>query len=197
MKLTTRFEADAYLARLEAAHAREPLRTIPLLLARTAALAPHLITAHPTSREGLAEFRAACAATWPDMPAPTRGEVKDAVQYLHRRHLAPPWWGRTFEPSPHEWRRRVEAAAQLEGLPPYVVTVAVHAATLPRSVTEHPFTRRAWIAVRREFEMAGMPGISLEEYSAAVVLLHSRGLAAPWWKITAGQLARFASSGKG
>ena len=92
MSLTTRTEADNYSAALEAAHEREPLRTIPLLLARMAALAPHLITAHPTSRAGLAEFKAACAARWPNMPAPTRGEVKEAVAYLRRRKLAPPWW---------------------------------------------------------------------------------------------------------
>lgn len=96
--LTTRPIADAYCARLETVHEREPLRTIPLLLARCAGSTPHLITAHPTSREGIAEFRAACAALWPAMPAPTRGEVKDAVRYLQRRHLAPPWWWRAPAP---------------------------------------------------------------------------------------------------
>lgn len=106
MSLTTRTTADAYLARLEADHEREPLRTIPLLLARTAALTPHLITAHPTSREGLAEFRAACRAMWPKMPAPTRGEVKEAVRYLQRRRLAPPWWWRSPLPQSARNARR-------------------------------------------------------------------------------------------
>lgn len=94
MSLTTRAQADAYRAQLEAAHTREPLRTIPLLLARCAASTPHLITEHPTSRAGIAEFRAACAAWWPSMPAPTRGEIAEAVSYLKRRKLAPPWWYR-------------------------------------------------------------------------------------------------------
>lgn len=104
MSLTNLLEADAYLAAVEAAHEREPLRTIPLLLARTAALAPHLVTAHPTSRAGIAEFRTACAVRWPNMPAPRRGEVKDAVRYLQRRRLAPPWWWRY--PAPQAVRTR-------------------------------------------------------------------------------------------
>lgn len=105
VNLATRQEADDYLAFLELEHMREPLRTIPLLLARTAALAPHLITAHPTSRAGLAELRAACAAKWPAMPSPTRGEVKDAVRYLQRRRLAPPWWSTTLPAPSHPARR--------------------------------------------------------------------------------------------
>lgn len=100
MSLTTRLEADAYGQQIEIANVREPLRTIPLLLARTAAAAPHLLTAHPTSRDGLAEFRAACRAA--GLPAPTRGEVKDAVAYLRRRRLAAPWWHCSPDPAPAE-----------------------------------------------------------------------------------------------
>lgn len=83
-------EHVAYLRRLEDAHAREPLRAIPLVLARAAAGLPDAVTVHPSSREAIAAFKGACRAA--GLPEPTRGEVKDAVVYLKRRGLAAPWW---------------------------------------------------------------------------------------------------------
>lgn len=87
---TTATEQAAYLYQVEAAHRREPVRTLALLYARTAAALTPSITMHPTSRAALAALKLACEAA--GITAPTRGEVKDAVLYLRRRGLAAPWW---------------------------------------------------------------------------------------------------------
>lgn len=83
-------EQDEYVARLNTAHDREPVRAMALFLARAAAGLPQAVTVHPTSRTAIAAFKTACAAA--GIPEPTRGEIKDAVAYLNRRGLAASWW---------------------------------------------------------------------------------------------------------
>lgn len=105
-----------------------------------------------------------------------------------------------FEPlppaTPQEWRRRLEAAHAYEPFPAYAFHVAAFAANLPPEATEYPMSRRAYAALRHEFNTAGIGRLTQDELCRAVLLLHSRHLAAPWWrKLTPAQLDRYTIEG--
>lgn len=106
-----------------------------------------------------------------------------------------------FEPlppaTPAEWRRRVETAHERDPLPLLAVHLVLAAAVLDPEVTKHPMSRRAFAAIKHEFSPHGLTLPTQDELCEAVVLLHARRLAAPWWIITPAQLARYAPGGKG
>lgn len=105
-----------------------------------------------------------------------------------------------FEPlpplNPFEWRRRIEAAHNYRPLSELALHVALAAAVNPTEATKYPMSRRTYALIRSEFGPHGLPLPTHEQLCAAVVELHDRNLAAPWWNVNAAQLARFRAEGR-
>lgn len=105
-----------------------------------------------------------------------------------------------FEPlppaTPQEWRRRVEAAHDYAPLSQLALHVAFAAATTSGELNAYPMSRRMFAQIRGEFGPIGLPIPTQDEVCRAVCELHARRLAAPWWRVTPAQLARYGTEGR-
>lgn len=97
--------------------------------------------------------------------------------------------------NPQDWRRRVQAAHDYAPLPDLALLIALAAAALPPEATKSPMNRDSFQAIKHEFALQGLPRPTHDEMCTAIAQLDTRNLAAPWWKITEAQRARFAPEG--
>lgn len=104
-----------------------------------------------------------------------------------------------FEPippkTPADYRRRVIAGHEYAPLSLHALNIAIFAAGCPPELTAYPMSTKVLRELRYEFGPQGIPIPTQTELCRAVVELHERNLAAPWWNIRTSQIDRYRPEG--